>query len=237
MISVIAEHGLSSVEVVIARQAERKLVADADGAGLRFDVSEDFDALLAVNEAARPFACPRLVPWYDHRSEPISGAEGFWIALKAGEDAIGTVACRLRQVKGSLHERLCDLTFLFPDAARRHAWGQVNSPDLRLISGQMMLPGAMWIHPDWRKRGLSQLLFAAAMVVGYVRWKPDHVIGLVEPAKENAIGFDSYGFVRAHKFLVCHVPNEEFTANEERLCVMSMSQQEVRQRFLAGEPL
>lgn len=208
------------------------------GNSLCLEVSTNFVELATRNALHREHECPPLVPWYDYRKSRVGWPNAFWIRLTSAEgDTAGVIACILRHLKRSLRQALQDATFLFADAKALGASGIAESPDLELIQGNVMLPGAMWVHPDFRGLRLSKHLFAAAMIEGYRMWKPDHVVGLVEEPKENPIGFASYRFPRAHKWYVPNVPGIEFTANGEKLAVMSMTQQEMRRRFLFGEDL
>lgn len=232
MIEIIPEHGLSYAEAHAVEKSDAALSAQVEAVGLKIRTGRDFFWLKTINAEYRDLECPALVPWYDHAVEPMSDGEGFWTAFHDDYGIAGLIACRLRVVPRSLHASLSDMTFLFPDASERGATGEVTSLDLTAMRGNMILPGAMWVHPNHRGKRLSKLLFAVAMVEAYARWKPDHVIGLVELVKENAIGFHSYDFPRSHKFFIPHVPGLDFTANDQPLAVMSMTQQEMRERFL-----
>jgi hypothetical protein len=70
----------------------------------------------------------------------------------------------------------------------------ITADAARLISGVVMSSGAAWVRPDYRRRGLSQLLPRIAKAYAVSRWPIDWTFGFVTRVLvEKGVASSSYG--------------------------------------------
>jgi len=70
----------------------------------------------------------------------------------------------------------------------------ITADAAKLISGVVMSSGAAWVRPDYRRRGLSQLLPRIAKAYAVSRWPIDWTFGFVTRVLvEKGVASSSYG--------------------------------------------
>jgi hypothetical protein len=179
-------------EAAIRRVAT--LAADHD---IIFSLSEDFEELLAINQSNRDNwdpLMPQFHPGYFNASRLVA----FWIK---GTDRTGrTIAARAYRrfdlPEGlSLHDALVDLSLFYDDPTKARPAEQVVSQAVmpRRVSGSFALTGALWIHPEARRRGVATMMWPIGRAVTYDLWDVPYLFGLVEdvPKMRSVLGFEN----------------------------------------------
>jgi hypothetical protein len=177
---------------VIQRTAT--LAADSE---IAFSLSEDFDELLAVNECNRESWDP-LMPQFHPRYFDAQRTPAFWLK---GTDRFGKVIAarayrRFDLPEGqTLHDSLIDLSLFYddPTKARPGEFLESEAAMPRSVSGSFSLTGALWIHPEARRRGLATLIWPIGRAVTYDLWDVPFLFGLVEDVAKmrSVLGFEN----------------------------------------------
>jgi hypothetical protein len=184
-----AEHGLSAAAI-------RRAGALAAERGVTFSLSDDFDELLAVNRSNLAGWDP-LMPQFHPDYFDARRSSAFWIR---GVDRSGRIiAARgyrrydLPQGK-TLHDSLVDLSLFYDDPAKARQEERLESSALmpHRVSGSFAFSGALWIHPDARRLGLSSLMWPIGRAIALDLWDIPLLFALVEDATKmrSVLGFD-----------------------------------------------
>jgi len=97
-------------------------------------------------------------PTFDPRHSDLSPANAFWVRLSEGPDD-RTVACIANRVfETDDYRDLLRTQRLWYSRGPRRLVDLVLPSDMPVISGRVGHHGGLWIHPDWRKHGLSGYL-------------------------------------------------------------------------------
>lgn len=204
----------------VVRQASPQLITDitvehgpvdligrfflqADTAARRRGVSLSFgsyEELLEVNRQNRDTWSP-ITTMYDHRCCPrgLAPDRAFCILGRdARGEVVATHAARLFMLdEESLHDQAVSLRMFYDDPERMKAPGErceVTASIASTMRGKLLINGAVWYHPRFRKRRLSLILPRISRVYAYTRWKIDASMGLVMegPTKGGVIGSLGY---------------------------------------------
>ncbi len=176
------------------------LLADraARDRGVYLSLEDDFDALLALNEANRAHWHP-LAPSFHPRCSAIDGDNGFWI-LGRNEDgeAVLTQVVRYYPLNDtSLADELRTLRFFYADPARHAQRGErceVSAPTAARIRGRVVNSGGTWFRPDYRGRGLASIVPRMARAIALSRWDTDFAFSLVLRRLAEKGASRRYGF-------------------------------------------
>ena len=152
--------------------------------GIYLSLEDDFDALLAINEANRRHWHP-LVPSLDPRNGAIDGDNGFWILGRNEDgDAVLTQAIRYFPMpQTTLARELESLRFFYRDPARQAQRGETcasSAAAAPVISGSVVYSGGTWFRPDYRGRGLASIVPRMGRTIALSRWNPDYLFSLVQ---------------------------------------------------------
>jgi hypothetical protein len=181
----------------LSKAVIRRIAPQAADREIVLSLSDDFDELLAVNESNRD-SWDALMPQFHPRYSDARRMPAFWIK---GTDRSGKVIAargyrRFDLPEGqTLHDALVDLSLFYDDVAQAQPGECLKSAAVtpRSVSGSFALTGALWIHPEARRRGLATLMWPIGRAVTYDLWDVPFLFGLVEDvAKMRAVlGFEN----------------------------------------------
>lgn len=81
----------------------------------------------------------------------------------------------------------------------------VVASDVPIPAGRIVLDGAMWVHPDQRRRGISWILSMYLKAATFSFWNPDWYFGLAYPGiTRSRLPLYSYGFPRLDPFIAAY---------------------------------
>lgn len=160
-----------------------------------------FEELLQVNGQNRDSWKP-LTTIYDHRSCPqgLAPDRAFCIF---GRDERGKVvtshAARMFEVDDSdtLYDIAVSLRLFYDDPERMKNPGErceVTASVARSIRGKLLVNGAVWFHPAYRKLNMAMIVPRIARAYAYTRWKIDHSMGIVIESANDTRIVDRLGY-------------------------------------------
>ncbi len=149
--------------------------------------------LQAVHRDSWPVMVPILAP---ARQDPETLADGaFWLACRAPEGAVvACVGCRTRLVRRDLAAGLEDLSFIYDQPEGAPDEIVTDAPSARTLRGFITYCGGLWIDPDWRRHGITEILTPLAYAVAYATGPMDYVISVVNPGIIQKIAYPRYRF-------------------------------------------
>jgi hypothetical protein len=161
------------------------LLADraARDRGVYLSLEDDFDALLALNEANRAHWHP-IAPSFDPRVSDVGPDNAFWIVGRNedGEAVLTQVVRHYPLTDSTLADELQTLRFFYRDPARSAQAGErceVNTPDAARIRGSVVYSGGTWFRPDYRGLGLASIVPRMGRAIALSRWNTDFAFSLV----------------------------------------------------------
>jgi hypothetical protein len=168
------------------------------GVTLSFGTFED---LLEVNQQNRD-SWKALTTIYDHRVCPqgLAPERAFCIL---GRDARGKVvathAGRVFDVRDddTLHDIAVGLRLFYDDPEKSKNPGErceVTAIIAQSIRGKLLINGAVWYHPAYRKLNMAKIIPRVARAYAYTRWKIDHSMGIVIESADNTRIIDRLGY-------------------------------------------
>lgn len=166
--------------------------------GLHLSIEDDFDALLAVNEANRAHWHP-LAPSFDPRHGAVHPGNGFWIRGRTdeGDTVLTHVIRHFQMTDTTLAAELESLRLFYRDPQRQaqpHETCCVKVAAARQIRGSVVYSGGTWFRPDIRGRGLASIVPRLARSIALARWNTDFAFSLVAcPLVEKGLA-RRYGF-------------------------------------------
>lgn len=189
------EHG--PVDLVGRLFLQADTLARRRGVSLSFG---SFEELFEVNQRNRDSWAP-LTTMYDYRFCPrgLAPDRAFCILGRdARGEVVATHAARIYDLdEETLKEQGESLRMFYDDPERMKAPGErctVSAPVATSMRGKLLINGAVWYHPAYRKRRLSLFMPRVSRVYAYTRWKIDASMGLVMegPTKGGVIGSLGY---------------------------------------------
>jgi hypothetical protein len=174
-----------------------RFVLEADKAareaGLRLRLRHDFDQLNAINQQqVKSGNWYPLIDMFNPERTDIWPENAFWLS---GENELGeivtTFATRIYYWPDTNLEEQAVAMLYGRDEGQRCI---ITANAAKLISGVVMSSGAAWVRPDYRRRGLSQLLPRIAKAYAVSRWPIDWTFGFVTRILvEKGVASSSYG--------------------------------------------
>jgi hypothetical protein len=160
-----------------------------------------FEELLHVNGQNRESWKP-LTTIYDHRACPegLAPERAFCIL---GRDDRGKVvtshAARLFDIDdgNTLYDVAVSLRLFYDDPERMKNPGErceVTAEIARSIRGKVLVNGAVWFHPDYRRLNMAMIVPRVARAYAYTRWKIDHSMGIVIESANDTRIVDRLGY-------------------------------------------
>jgi hypothetical protein len=144
-----------------------------------------FEELLRINEKNRN-SWGIMTSMYDFNCCPDGLAPERAFCL-FGHDAQGEVvtthAVRLYELGERSMREVGNRMLLHHDDPERTKRPQesieVTAPSAEAIKGKLLINGAVWFHPNYRKRQLSMIIPRVVRACAYTMWRPDWCMGLM----------------------------------------------------------
>ena len=165
----------------------------ARAAGLRLRLRHDFDELHRINQQeVKSGNWYPLIDMFNPERAEIAPDNAFWLS---GENELGeivtTFATRIYYWPDTTLEDEAVAMLYGRDEGQRCI---ITADAAKLISGIVMSSGAAWVRPDYRRRGLNQLLPRIAKAYAVSRWPVDWTFGFVTRVLvEKGVASSSYG--------------------------------------------
>jgi GNAT superfamily N-acetyltransferase len=158
---------------------------------VKLRLRSDFEGLVQLNAQHRD-SWPALAPILDPAHSNLRIDSAFWLdAVDEAGDTVATHAARCFEWSDTtLEDELRSLRAFYEDPAPHAAAGEsveVTAPSAKSIRGHVMYGGAVWVRPDYRRRGLASLLPRISRAYGYTRWGNAFTWALIEP-KTHELG-------------------------------------------------
>jgi GNAT superfamily N-acetyltransferase len=179
--------GMNYVQVMEAYARLRAGLADLH---LQLDEGADFGrALELVNEMGRAGLTEHFSPDLNTYTPPVA----FWLrAVDGGGATVAFAAARLDDLGPMTlvdywraYWRRC-----YPAASGRCELAADQPAFSAAVTGRVVYLGEMWVHPDWRGRGLASLFAPAIQLLALARWEPDWLYVWMRPSLYRS-GFDN----------------------------------------------
>lgn len=152
--------------------------------GVRLYVSHDLRRLYDINRRHLDSWAP-LMPVFHPAQAGVRAGPAFLFELRdAKGDVVATQVSRLLDLTGStLKSELEQLSLFYRDPAGQAGPNErieVTAPMASEITGRVGLSGGLWYRPDWRGKGLSQVMPRMTRTFAYTNWDTDYTISFVE---------------------------------------------------------
>jgi hypothetical protein len=146
--------------------------------GLEVTFSPDLTGWVAVMAQA-----PRIhliIPTFNPEHNDLTADDAFWVKLSQARDGapIACIANRLYVTEDFL-DLMRTQRLWFNRGGPRQPVELCAPADMPLISGRVGHHGGLWIHPDWRKHGLSGYLTRLVRCASLRRFEVDWHCGFV----------------------------------------------------------
>jgi GNAT superfamily N-acetyltransferase len=199
--NIVPENNLRLPDALVIKHGPTQLLArfilEADKAareaGLRLRLRHDFDELNRINQQeVKSGNWYPLINMFNPERDDIAPENAFWLS---GENELGeivtTFATRIYYWPDTNLEEQAVAMLYGRDEGQRCI---ITADAAKLISGVVMSSGAAWVRPDYRRRGLSQLLPRIAKAYAVSRWPIDWTFGFVTRVLvEKGVASSSYG--------------------------------------------
>ena len=198
-----------------------------------------FEELLEVNKKNRD-SWGTITTMYDHRLCPEGLAPDRAFCL-LGHDARGeVVATQAGRIffldEESLHDQAASLRMFYDDPERTKAPNErceVTASIAQTMRGTLLINGAVWYHPAYRKRQLSTIIPRISRAYALTHWEIDHSMGLMMEGPTKGGVINSLGYPhREWDLKLIDAPN-----GSPRCCLAWMHADELIEdlgQFLAG---
>jgi hypothetical protein len=199
-----------------------------------------FEELVEVNRRNSD-SWKRIISMYDPRYCPKGLAPDRALCI-LGRDSRGEVvtthaACFYDvDDRDTLYDVATSSRMFYDDPERVRLPGErceVTAEIARSIRGRVLINGAVWFHPSYRKRDLAMIVPRVARTFAFTRWKIDYSMGLIVEAVFNGGVVDSLGY--PHREWDLKLFNS--TSGDVRCCFAWMDAKELvadLERWLVG---
>ncbi|MBI3515234.1 MAG: hypothetical protein HY060_14415 [Proteobacteria bacterium] len=145
--------------------------------GLEVTFSTDMSGWVAMMSSAPNIHL--VIPTFNPEHNDLTPDDSFWVKLTRIDDRrdIACIANRL-YVTDSFIELMRTQRLWFSRGPRKLV-DLVVPPDMPILSGRIGHHGGLWIHPDWRKHGLSGYMTRLARCASLRRFDVDWHCGFV----------------------------------------------------------
>jgi hypothetical protein len=135
-------------------------------------------------------------PAFDPAHSRLSPKNSFWIDIRSGSSTIATSAARLL-ITDDYMEMKRSLRLWYEDPPREYGSLTLAPTEVPLISGRVGHEGGLWVHPEFRKQGLSVILPHLNRALCLRGWDVDWQTGIVHRGiAEHGLARHAYGFPR-----------------------------------------
>jgi hypothetical protein len=195
------------------------IAARIRGIGAELSVESDFDELI---DARAQSSDPWIYPTFDPRLSDL-GEDALWLRAATPQgDTVATYAVRVFDTD-DFYDLMRTGALWFARPAGRRACGHVAAPVP--IAGLVGHCGAAWVRPDWRERGLVQLLCRYGRGLLLRDFAVEHETGLVfERNFRSGLAQRAYGYPRVPNVIDGFFPP---SGSEARVHLCHMSRTEM----------
>lgn len=163
------------------------LIADtaARDQGVKLRLRVDFEGLVELNRQHRESWTP-MSPIFDPAQSSLRIDSAFWLeAYDDDGDTVATHAARLFDwPETTVVDEIRSLRVFYDDPAPRVADGErveLDGAAVAHIKGRNVYGGALWVRPDYRRRGLTTILPRISRAYAFTRWDSEFHWSFVEP--------------------------------------------------------
>ena len=163
------------------------LIADttARDQGVKLRLRADFDGLVELNRQHRESWTP-MSPIFDPEQSNLRIDSAFW--LEAYDDEGNTVAAHAARLfdwpKTNAVDEIRALRVFYDDPSPHIAAGEsveLDGAAVAHIKGRNVYGGALWVRPDYRRRGLTTIIPRISRAYAFTRWDTEFHWSFVEP--------------------------------------------------------
>jgi GNAT superfamily N-acetyltransferase len=199
--NIVPENNLRLPDALVIKHGPTQLlgrfILEADKAareaGLRLRLRHDFAELNRINQQeVKSGNWYPLINMFNPERANIAPENAFWLSGENEDgEIVTTFATRIYYWPDTNLEEQAVAMLYGRDEGQRCI---ITADAAKLISGVVMSSGAAWVRPDYRRRGLSQLLPRIAKAYAVSRWPIDWTFGFVTRVLvEKGVASSSYG--------------------------------------------
>jgi GNAT superfamily N-acetyltransferase len=199
--NIVPENNLRLPDALVIKHGPTQLlgrfILEADKAareaGLRLRLRHDFAELNRINQQeVKSGNWYPLINMFNPERANIAPENAFWLSGENEDgEIVTTFATRIYYWPDTNLEEQAVAMLYGRDEGQRCI---ITADAAKLISGVVMSSGAAWVRPDYRRRGLSQLLPRIAKAYAVSRWPIDWTFGFVTRILvEKGVASSSYG--------------------------------------------
>jgi hypothetical protein len=165
--------------------------------GLRLRISTDFEKLVAINTQHRD-SWSNLIPIFNPAYSHLNAGNAFLIeGIDEQGDTVATSAGRLydfgeRSLAGELHSLRVFYAEPAPFVARGESV-ELAAPAAEHICGRTMFSGSVWVHPHYRRHGLTRTIPRLTRSYALTVWNPPVFWMIIEPEVDEVGVTRAYG--------------------------------------------
>ena len=159
-----------------------------------------FEDLWQVNQRNRD-SWRNLISQYDYHACPqgLAPERAFCLIGRNEQgEIVATQGARLVVLENeSLYDIATSMRLLYDNPERDKLPGErceVTAAIAHTIRGRLLINGAVWYHPNYRKRQLSMIMPRVARAYALTHWAIDHSMGLVMEGPTKGGVIDSLGY-------------------------------------------
>lgn len=165
--------------------------------GLRLRLRSDFEKLMEVNREHRD-SWSDMLPICDPAHSNLRFDSAFWLeGIDQRGDTVLTHAARLFDFTNTnVLEEIRSLRIYYENPKPHILAGEnvkLDAPTAGVVRGRTMYGGAIWVHPDWRRFGLTRIIVRICSAYAHTRWNTAFTWGFMDP-RLHALGLaQAYG--------------------------------------------
>ncbi|MEL6921480.1 MAG: hypothetical protein AAFO77_10750 [Pseudomonadota bacterium] len=192
-------HPASTPEAILQANIE-SIIRLVMGMGVHVSVGADFDEFVRL--CRRTPGKNEVSPAFNPQLSDINSSNGIWMTGHRGKEMIYAQAIRLLPLDGDtleayLERALGDIRIGGMDVDVANSPVDLSEP-AAAVRGSVTYHGEVWMKPGSRGTALTILLGRLILIMAYLRWKPDYLIG-IQPFKVCCRGLGvRQGYARNH---------------------------------------
>lgn len=155
----------------------------------------------AATQAANRDSWALFPPMLDTRLSRIPEESSYGLL---GIDAAGDVVCvqggRIYDAgERNLAKLVADQSFIYGNEippAPGLPWAEITAPSAEIVRGRFVYSGALWVHPDYRGKGLAGILPRFSRCYARAKWGTEFTVGIVNEQALVPKLLQAYGYNR-----------------------------------------
>lgn len=165
--------------------------------GLRLRLRGDFDGLMEVNREHRD-SWSEMLPICDPAHSNLRIDSAFWLEGidQRGETVLTHAVRFFNFTDTNVLEEIKALRIYYENPAPHIAQGErvdVDAPRAAVVRGRTMYGGAIWVHPEWRRFGLTRIIVRICSAYAHTRWNTAFTWGFMDPRLQEMGLARAYG--------------------------------------------